>query len=379
MSGFSRVFHKNKNITKSCDSFSELFNKQKKLLKSGPVADSQKVSISKVAPLAYNLPKKTKPNSRKVNEGDLSKIHSYLNQAVRDSSRKNYKSYWTKFKAFCSDKNLAVSSAESISLFLIELAESSNGKSSSLAARSAIKFYLKLSHPGKKCPTDGFMVSRIAKSIIKKFGKPVKKAKTLSSDTIRKLVVALLESGSFLDERSAVFFLMQYIIFARYEEIASLSPSNLTFLSNGHLEVHVERAKNFEVFDSQKSYISMGSEDFDPVSIIKNYVTKLGDAKFLFPNFRLEKKKIVFLEKRVSYSNILKLLRAGLDKIGVDGKAYSLHSLRTGSLSEASNGSVDKVSLQRHARWKSASMVDYYREIPLDKKLAASRALKLYE
>ena len=123
----------------------------------------------------------------------------------------------------------------------------------------------------------------------------------------------------------------------------------------------------------------MGSEDFDPVLIIKNYVTKLGDAKFLFPNFRLEKKKIVFLEKRVSYSNILKLLRAGLDKIGVDGKAYSLHSLRTGSLSEASNGSVDKVSLQRHARWKSANMVDYYREIPLDKKLAASRALKLYQ
>ena len=58
MSGFSRVFHKNKNITKSCDSFSELFNKQKKLLKSGPVADSQKVSISEVAPLAYNLPRK---------------------------------------------------------------------------------------------------------------------------------------------------------------------------------------------------------------------------------------------------------------------------------------------------------------------------------
>ena len=121
MSGFSRVFHKNKNITKSCDSFSELFNKQKKLLKSGPVANSQEVSISKVAPLAYNLPKKTKPNSRKVNEGDLSKIHSYLNQAVRDSSRKNYKSYWTKFKAFCSDKNLAVSSAEHVIIFSLYL------------------------------------------------------------------------------------------------------------------------------------------------------------------------------------------------------------------------------------------------------------------
>ena len=64
MSGFSRVFHKNKNITKPCDSFSELFNKQKKLSKSGPVANSQKVTISQVVPLASNLPNKNKPNSR---------------------------------------------------------------------------------------------------------------------------------------------------------------------------------------------------------------------------------------------------------------------------------------------------------------------------
>ena len=86
------------------------------------------------------------------------------------------------------------------------------------------------------------------------------------------------------------------------------------------------------------------------------------------------------LEKTVSYSNMLKLFRVGLNKIGLDGKLYSLHSLRTGSLSEASNSNlVDKMSLQRHARWKSSSMVNHYRELSLDKKLAASRALSLYK
>ena len=223
------------------------------------------------------------------------------------------------------------------------------------------------------------MVSRVAKSITKKYAKAVKKAKTLDSVTIKKLVLNLLESGTLVDERSAVFFLVQYIIFGRYEEISSLSPSSLKFLDNGHLEVHVEKAKNFDVFDSKKSYISKGSENYEPVSIIKNYVSKLGDSKFLFPNFRVEKKKIVFLEKSVSYSNMLKLLRSSLDKIGLEGKAFSLHSLRTGALSEASNGSVDKVALQRHARWKTPNMVDYYREISLDKKLEASRALALYD
>ena len=72
------------------------------------------------------------------------------------------------------------------------------------------------------------------------------------------------------------------------------------------------------------------SERFEPVSITKNYVSKLGGSKFLFPYFWVEKKN-VFLEKALSYSNTLKLLRAGLHKIGLQGKAYSLHSLRTGS------------------------------------------------
>ena len=77
---------------------------------------------------------------------------------------------------------------------------------------------------------------------------------------------------------------------------------------------------------------------------------------------------------------MLNLLRVGLNKIGLDGKTFSLHSLRSGSLSEAANcASVDNISLQRHARWKTASMVNYYRELSLDKKLAASRALSLYK
>ena len=381
MSGFYKIFLKNKK-PRSSDSFSAIFNKQKeqkKLDKSGLVSSAPEVASSVISPLTINSTKNFKPKARKLNKEELNSIHSYMSHAVRNSSRKLYEPQWIKYKKFCSDRKLAVSSSESISLFMISLAESSNSKSSALAARSAIKFYLKLSSPGKKCPSDSFMVSRVAKSITKKYAKAVKKAKTLDSVTIKKLVLNLLESGTLVDERSAVFFLVQYIIFGRYEEISSLSPSSLKFLDNGHLEVHVEKAKNFDVFDSKKSYISKGSENFEPVSIIKNYVSKLGDSKFLFPNFRVEKKKIVFLEKSVSYSNMLKLLRSSLDKIGLEGKAFSLHSLRTGALSEASNGSVDKVALQRHARWKTPNMVDYYREISLDKKLEASRALALYD
>ena len=326
MSGFYKIFLKNKK-PRSSDSFSAIFNKQKeqkKLDKFGLVSSAPEVASSEVSPLTINSTKKFKPKARNLNKEELNSIYSYMSHAVRNSSRKLYEPQWIKYQKFCSVRKLAVSSSESISLFMISLAESSNSKSSALAARSAIKFYLKLSSPGKKCPSDSFMVSRVAKSITKKYAKAVKKAKTLDSVTIKKLVLNLLESGTLVDERSAVFFLVQYIIFGRYEEISSLSPSSLKFLDNGHLEVHVEKAKNFDVFDSKKSYISKGSENFEPVSIIKNYVSKLGDSKFLFPNFRVEKKKIVFLEKTVSYSNMMKLLRSSLDWIRRKGFFSSL-------------------------------------------------------
>ena len=67
---------------------------------------------------------------------------------------------------------------------------------------------------------DSFMVSRVARSISRKYGKAVKKAKTLNSETVKKLVLNLLESGSLVDERSAVFFLIAFLIFGRFEEIS---------------------------------------------------------------------------------------------------------------------------------------------------------------
>ena len=66
--------------------------------------------------------------------------------------------------------------------------------------------------------------------------------------------------------------------------------------------------------------------------------------------------------------------------LGLDGKLFSLHSLRTGALSEAANSEkVGKDVLQHHVRWKSVGMAEYYQKLSLDKKLSASRALNIYD
>ena len=191
----------------------------------------------------------------------------------------------------------------------------------------------------------------------------------------------LLGNDSFKDERSAIFFLVQFLLMARFEEVANLKKENIVILDSGDLEVKIVEAKNYGSWDSQKSYIAKGTSTFEPVQLIKSYISKLDGTPWMFPNFRIDKnKRISFLQSRVSYNNMLSLLRNSLSLLGLDGKLFSLHSPRTGALSEAANSNkVDKDDLQRHVRWKSSGMVDYYHKLSLEKKLSSSKALNIYD
>ena len=68
--------------------------------------------------------------------GDKEVIQSYLADAVRESSKRTYLSFWKRYQSFCSSKNISLAAADSIALFLISLAESSKSKSSALIAKT---------------------------------------------------------------------------------------------------------------------------------------------------------------------------------------------------------------------------------------------------
>ena len=120
---------------------------------------------------------------------------------------------------------------------------------------------------------------------------------------------------------------------------------------------------------------------------VKEVLIRWLSSKFMLaslrkPNgYRLGKiKAIVSIDKPVSYIITLQLSRQALTNIGLDSNYFSLHSLRTGALSETANAKkVDKEVLKRHGRWKSANMVNYYHhEMYLKKRLEAVRSLSIY-
>ena len=332
-----------------------------------------------------------KLNSKPPSASDVQRneklIPKYLEDSVRSSTKISYKSYWVRFLKFAKAGGNNIHSPKTVAAFLIYLAENTKGTAAPLTARNAIKFYLKLDRPFKRCCTDTYYVSRIIQSIQTKYSKPVKKAAMLSSEIVKSLVIKLLESGSFKDERTSTFILIQFAAVARFEEMQNLKISNVKFLETGHMQLTFDKAKNYNVADARSCCIAKNPYGLDPVLHLRKYLKKLNHnaSTFVFPSFRIGKRnKIEFQSKPVSYNNMLSLLRAALDSIGQEGKAYSLHSARRGALSEIVNNNnmkVDRQDISRHVRWSgnNVEMVNHYNEISLANKLKPSQALKLYD
>ena len=157
----------------------------------------------------------------------------------------------------------------------------------------------------------------------------------------------------------------------------------LSTLVSGDLEVLVSKAKNYKSFTAKSSFLAANPDgQVDSVAIICAYLDARGGeiGDFLFSNFaRAKGGGIRFLNTPISKGNAVKLLREGMNKSGSLGDKFTLHSLKTGSISEARNtGRCSKEELRRHARWASCDMVDYYHNQSLEVKLCACKSLELF-
>ena len=99
------------------------------------------------------------------------------------------------------------------------------------------------------------------------------------------------------------------------------------------------------------------------VAIVRSYLVARGGqpGEFLFCNFSKAKGGVVrFLNTPLTHSFAVKLLREGLYMSGFIADYVTLHSLKTGGVSEACNNGCPRNLLTRHTRWTAKNMVDYY-------------------
>ena len=147
-----------------------------------------------------------------------------------------------------------------------------------------------------------------------------------------------------------------------------------------HLRVVISRAKNFNVSDARTSFVAANpGSSYCIVQILKDYldVYRPNSDDFLFPVLGQSGELV---QNMVQYSTMLVALRGVLQEMNVPNfKQFSLHSPRTGGLSEAANsGLCSEAELVRHGRWNSgSSMPSRYRQQDIASQLRASRSLRV--
>ena len=117
------------------------------------------------------------------------------------------------------------------------------------------------------------------------------------------------------------------------------------------------------------------------MGLVQQYLQlrKGGPEDLVFSCFREHNGMVSWLDKNVQEDSARKYLKVALANAGVaDPEKFTLHSLKTGSVSEARNsGLVTETEVNCHARWAMSKMVDRYHEPSLESLLKASKALAI--
>ena len=237
---------------------------------------------------------------------------------------------------------------------MVCLASTTRSKASASMVKAAIRHFNGLHFPGQEDPTDNRIVRDVLKCVRKTFSMEIKKSNPISSEEVSKVALGL-NLKNFKDLRTVAMLLLQFNLMGRFSDIQRICCGEVEFVEGGHLKVKIVTAKNYESYEAMTSYIVANQEaEVFSVGIIRKYLEFRDGAPtdFLFTNFRLNKKRMACLNTVVTYDSSLKCLRQALDRVGLRGKDFTLHSIKTGAFSEARNsGKVGLSVLRRHARY----------------------------
>ena len=153
------------------------------------------------------------------------------------------------------------------------------------------------------------------------------------------------------------------------------------FLDSGDLRFTVSRAKNFESFNAKTSLVAANQGGtINTVGLVAKFfeLRKGGPEDLVFVCFK-EHKEAVWLQKHVKEDTARQYLREALLHAGISNpEKFTIHSLKTGSVSEARNsGLVLETEVNRHAKWAMSKMVDRYHDSSVEILLKASHALAI--
>ena len=163
-----------------------------------------------------------------------------------------------------------------------------------------------------------------------------------------------------------VFCFLRFAGFLRIGELMRIQIKHLTF-NKDHMTIFIPEAKTDKLREGETVFISRLNQQMCPVAITERFtqLVKLGENPNDSLISRLAKTKRGHKAQgkyQLSYSRIRDNLKEMVETVLPDKtcKQYSLHSLRSGGASIASENGISDRLIGKHGRWSSSSSRDTY-------------------
>ena len=216
-------------------------------------------------------------------------------------------------------------------------------------------------------------------------GKPVNKKDPITTDILLQIKDHYtVDSGNLLKLRTFVMCLLGFSGFLRFSELSNIRMCDILW-KDSHIEIKIPKSKTDIYRKGNSVIIARTGNILCPVHWLQKYIdlAELDNTSsdFLFTAINFFKSsgkyRATNKTKPISYTRCREILQSALNEIGLDSKKYSLHSLRSGGASAASNNNVPDRLLKVHGRWVTDKSKDGYIEDSIQQKLVVSMNLGL--
>ena len=186
-----------------------------------------------------------------------------------------------------------------------------------------------------------------------------------------------------MHQRTVLLCLLGFSVFLRVSELIAIQVKHLVF-TTGRLEITIPKSKSDQHREGHIVYIKRANPTYCLVCTLESYLSKtnlIHDPEN-FVISRLAKTKLghnAHGKKTLADTTIRDIFNRDVAPIcnKLETGQYSLHSLRSGGASSASNNGVTERMIGKHGRWKSGFCRDRYIKDSKKRRLDVSASLGL--
>ena len=264
-----------------------------------------------------------------------------------------------------------------LALYLQHLGESVESRAAAEEAVHALAWLHQVA--GLPSVGDSPLVPVTLAGLGRRLARPKVRKEPVTADMLRAMVDSVGQEPSLSDVRLLAVCLVAFAGFMRCDELLKLHCSDVAFGTES-MTITIVSSKTDQYREGSSLVIARTGTLTCPVAMMEKYFFMGGlcthDQGKVFRAIDSTKNgQRLRKSGGISYTRLRELLLEKIKQLGMDPKAFGMHSVRAGGATAAARAGVADRLFKRHGRWRSESAKDGYVKDALVTRLSVTKQL----